>query len=83
MKPMVPSLTIGEKKLFEKSERKKQTRIETVELRLIFVLKFDGIRISAFPTCLTTLFDKDSIDFVSNDIKTSDVFIIKSCPIFK
>jgi hypothetical protein len=80
---MVPSLT-NEKKRFEQiGKEKKQTRIETIELLLIFVLKFVGRRICASPTCLTILFDKDSMDFVSNDINTSGVFIVRFCPTFK
>ena len=57
--------------------------MEIVALLLVFELKFDGIWIWASPTNSTRLFERDWIDSVFNDINTWDVFITKSCPIFK
>ncbi len=64
-------------------EKRQQTRSETVPLSLEFVFKFDGIRIWAFSICWISLFGNNSIDVVSNDMKTDEEFISIFWPIFK
>jgi hypothetical protein len=62
----------------------KRTRRETVVLGFKSKVKFDGIRISAVPTCCwIVLLKRDFIEIVSTNINASGVFIVKFCPIFK